>query len=138
MSSWQFSIGNTQTQVKCDHKKWISYAGRQIKMWPVITGQNPIICLDQIQPEIHFREDSIYYILYLCSYCCPLLRRNLIYKILSKKDYRHISFFNPWKFSGNLNISFHQFLAEMYKQENPWKFFMEWCCGSLFNKTKIL
>ena len=49
-------------------------------------------------------------------------------------DTRHISFFNPWKFSRNLIISFHQFLAEMYKQENPWKIFTEWCCGSLFKK----
>ena len=42
---------------------------------------------------------------------------------------RHISFFNPWKFSRNLIISFHEFLAEMYKQKNPWKFFTERCCG---------
>ena len=47
---------------------------------------------------------------------------------------RHISFISPWKFSRNLIIPFIQFLAEMYKQENLWIIFKEWCCGSLFKK----
>ena len=37
----------------------------------------------------------------------------------SSTNNRHISFFNPGKFSRNLIISFRQFLAGMYKQENP-------------------
>ena len=50
---------------------------------------------------------------------------------------RHISFYNPWKFSRNLIILLCQFLAEMYKQENLWKIFKEWCCGSLFTKRTL-